>query len=79
MTEGTRCTWMSTTTFFVGLVAGIGTGILLAPQSGARTRRQLGNLAEDLEEQTSHILGEAKDSLKRVIRQGKHLVGHAAL
>jgi gas vesicle protein len=79
MTEGTRCTLTSTTTFFVGLVAGIGTGILLAPQSGARTRRQLGNLAEDLEEQTSHILGDAKDSLKKVIRQGKQLVSHAAL
>jgi gas vesicle protein len=79
MTEGTRSTLMSTTTFFVGLMAGIGTGILLAPQSGARTRRQLGNLAEDLEEQTSHFLGDAKDSLKKVIRQGKHLVNHAAL
>ena len=26
MTEGTRCTGMSTTAFFAGLVAGIGTG-----------------------------------------------------
>lgn len=45
MTEGTRCTGMSTTAFFAGLVAGIGTGLLLAPQSGARTRRQLHSLA----------------------------------
>lgn len=79
MNEGTRGTLMSTTTFFVGLVAGIGTGFLLAPQSGARTRRQLGNLAEDLEEQTSHILGDAKESLKKVIRHNKHIVSHVPL
>ncbi len=79
MNQGTRCTVMSTTTFFVGFVAGIGTGVLLAPQSGARTRRQLGNLADDLEEQTSHILGDAKESLKKVIRQSKPLVSHMRL
>lgn len=79
MSEGTRRIVMSTTTFFIGIAAGVGAGILLAPQSGTRTRRQLGNLAEDLEEQTSHILGDAKDSLKKVIRHGKHLVAHAAL
>jgi len=75
MTEGTRCTGMSTTTFFAGLVAGIGTGLLLAPQSGARTRRQLHSLAKDLEEETSHILGDAKTSIGKVIEQGKSLVG----
>ena len=29
MTEGTRCTGMSTTAFFAGLVAGIGTGLVV--------------------------------------------------
>lgn len=76
MTNGTRRLWMSTTTFLAGLVAGISAGILLAPQSGARTRRQLHNFAEDLREQTSHILGDAKTSVGKTIRQGKHLVGH---
>lgn len=74
MTNGTRYLWMSTSTFFAGLVAGIGAGILLAPQSGARTRRQLHNLAEDLEEQTSHILCDAKTSIGKVIEHGKRLV-----
>jgi hypothetical protein len=45
MIEGTRCTGMSTTAFLAGLVTGIGTGLLLATQSGARTRRQLHSLA----------------------------------
>jgi gas vesicle protein len=75
MTEGTRCIGMSTTAFFAGLVAGIGTGLLLAPQSGARTRRQLHSLAKDLQEESNYMLGDAKTSLGKVIEQGKSLVG----
>jgi len=74
MTYGTRCLWTGTSTFVAGLVAGIGAGILLAPQSGARTRRQLHNLAEDLGEQTNYILDDAKTSIGKVIEHGKHLV-----
>lgn len=75
MTEETRCIGIGTTTFFAGLIAGIGTGLLLAPQSGARTRRQLENLAKDLQEDTSHMLGDARTSIGNVIEQGKSLVG----
>jgi len=75
MIDGTRGIGMSTTTFFAGLLAGIGAGLLLAPQSGARTRRQLENLAKDLQEDTSHMLGDAKTSIGKVIDQGKSLVG----
>ncbi|HSF66408.1 MAG TPA: YtxH domain-containing protein [Nitrospiraceae bacterium] len=75
MTEETRCTWVSVTTFLAGLMTGIGTGVLLAPQSGARTRRQLQGFAKDLEEDTSHILGDAKASIDKAIEQGKSLVG----
>jgi gas vesicle protein len=74
MIEGTRCTGISTTTFFAGLLAGISTGLLLAPQSGARTRRRLENLAKDLQEDTGHMLGDAKTSIGKVIEQGKSLV-----
>jgi gas vesicle protein len=74
MTEGTRYTGMSTTAFFAGLMTGIGAGLLLAPQSGARTRRQLENLAKDLQEDTSHMLGDAKTSIDKVIEQGKSLM-----
>ena len=75
MNEGTRCTGIGTTAFFAGLFAGIGAGLLLAPQSGARTRRQLESLAKDLQEDTSHMLGNAKTSIGNVIEQGKNLVG----
>lgn len=74
MTEGTRCTGIGTTTFFAGLVAGIGAGLLLAPQSGARTRRQLENVAKNLQEDTSHLLADTKTSLGNMIEQGKNFV-----
>lgn len=75
MMNGTRNNWQSVTIgFMVGFVSGIGAGILTAPQSGARTRRQLHNLAQDLEEQTNHFVGDAKASLGKVIERGKRLV-----
>jgi gas vesicle protein len=66
---------MSTTAFFAGLVAGIGTGLLLAPQSGARTRRQLHSLAKDLQEESNYMLDDAKTSLGKVFGQGKESFG----
>ena len=75
MTEETRCTGIGTTAFVAGLVAGIGTGLLFASQSGARTRRQLHNLAKDMQEEANHMLGDAKMSIGKVIEQGKNLVG----
>lgn len=75
MTEETRCTGIGTTAFVAGLVAGIGTGLLFASQSGARTRRQLHNLAKDMQEEANQMVGDAKMSIGKVIEQGKSLVG----
>lgn len=74
MTQETRCAWMSMTTFFIGFAMGVGAGFLLAPQSGARTRRQLHGWAKDVEEETSHILGDAKTSIAKVIDRSKSFV-----
>ena len=75
MSEGTRCTGMSTTTFIAGLLAGVCTGVLFAAQSGTRTRRRLHSWAKNLQEETHHMLGDAKTSIRKVINQGKSLVG----
>ena len=75
MTNGTTSGWVTVGTFIVGFAAGLGAGMLTAPQSGAKTRRQLHNLANDLEEQTGHIVDDAKASLGRAIQIGKRLVG----
>ena len=74
MTGATRCTGTGTTAFFAGLVAGIGTGLLLASQSGARTRRQLHSLAKDVQEETNHILSDARTSIGKAIEQGQSFV-----
>jgi len=75
MTEETRCTGISTRTFFAGLLAGICTGVLFAAQSGARTRRQLHSLAKDLQEESNYMLGDAKASLGKAFGQGKESCG----
>ncbi|MBA5865137.1 MAG: hypothetical protein GDA67_00400 [Nitrospira sp. CR1.3] len=74
MTNGPTNSWTSMTLFIVGLVSGISAGILLAPQSGARTRRQLRHLAQDFEEQTDHLIGDAKASIGKAIERGMHLI-----
>ena len=74
MTDGTRCTGIGTA-FVAGLVTGVGTGLLLASQSGARTRRQLHSLAKDMQEEANLMLGDAKTSIGKVIDQSKSLVG----
>ena len=74
MNEQTRCTWMSITNLFAGFLAGICTGVLFAAQSGSRTRRQLHSLAKDLQEETNHILSDARTSVGKAIEQGRSFV-----
>ncbi|MBU6482914.1 MAG: YtxH domain-containing protein [Nitrospirae bacterium] len=49
------------------LVIGVGTGVLFAPHSGARTRRHLRSFAEDMAEDTA-------EAVDKVIERGKRLV-----
>ena len=57
-----------------GLMIGAGTGFLLAPESGARTRRRLSAMAEDLGERVGDIAADARWKVDRVIERGKRLV-----
>ena len=65
-----RYDWQSlrigTTALLTGFCFGLGTGILLAPHSGARTRRRLKNFTEDMIEDTKEVIDEA-------MYKGKHL------
>jgi len=64
--------------FATGLLVGVGTGLLMAPQSGARTRRQIGSLVDDLKDDAADLAKEAKDvvegALDGVLEKGKRLV-----
>lgn len=53
-----------------GIVVGAGAGVLLAPASGARTRRRLGVMVEDLREKGGEIAADARWHLDRVIERG---------
>lgn len=60
--------------FMAGLVVGTGVGLVTAPYSGARTRRHLKVLAQDLTEQLAALSEEARGVTHRVVEQGKRLV-----
>jgi len=51
----------------IGFCAGVGTGLLIAPHSGARTRRDVKNFAEDMAEDTAKAVEEIIDRGKRMM------------
>jgi gas vesicle protein len=57
-----------------GIVLGTGLGMLLAPQSGARTRRQLRNMVEDASERVGEFADDAKDTVNEVVERGRKFV-----
>lgn len=61
-----------TTALLTGFCFGLGTGLLFAPHSGARTRRWLTNVTEDVIENTREVIDEA-------MYTGKHLKGLIAV
>src|SRR5437899_9138178 len=60
--------------FLAGAIIGAGAALLLAPQTGAETRRLLRDYAEKAEEEIRERLPEAKAFLDSAIEKGKALV-----
>lgn len=56
-----------------GLLIGGIAGVLYAPQSGARTRRQLSNFAEDLRERVGEIAEDATEAIEKTVEKGRRL------
>jgi len=67
MNDNGRTLIVSATALGIGFCVGVGTGILIAPYSGARTRRQLRTFAEDMAEDTA-------EAVDKVIERGKRLM-----
>jgi len=59
--------------FAMGLLAGAATGLLLAPNSGSHTRRQLRSLADDIGEHASRIAEEASEAVNEMFEHGRCL------
>jgi gas vesicle protein len=60
--------------FLAGAVIGVGAALLLAPQSGAETRRLLKTYTEKAEEEILEKAKEARATLDTTIEQGKQFV-----
>ncbi len=60
--------------FLAGAIIGAGAALLLAPQTGAETRRLLKDYAEKAEEEIRERLPEAKAMLDSAIEKGKDFV-----
>jgi len=61
--------------FLAGCIVGGIAGLLAAPQSGARTRRQIANFAEDVRERAGEATVDTTAAIQRVIDKGRNLVG----
>lgn len=60
--------------FVAGMIVGGGAGLLLAPASGARTRRRLRAAAEDWKEEIGDLASDARSKVKQAIDHGRRMV-----
>lgn len=74
MDNDTRVIIFGGLALITGIVLGTGLGMLLAPQSGARTRRQLRNMVEDATERVGELADDAKETMTDVVERGRKFV-----
>ncbi len=73
MTNEGRTFLVGSAMFTLGALIGAGVGLLYAPQSGARTRRQLQNLATDATEKAGELVEDVKLAAKQAVEEAKKL------
>ena len=73
-TDDTRCLMVAGIMFFSGLMLGLATGVLLAPQAGSRTRRDLLSMVEDASERANEWVGDAKETVNEVVDRGRKMM-----
>jgi gas vesicle protein len=57
-----------------GLLIGGFAGLLYAPQSGSRTRRQIANFAEDMKERAGEMAEDATVVVNKMVDNGRRFV-----
>jgi gas vesicle protein len=63
--------------FTGGALLGAGLTLLFAPQSGQKTRQQIGGLAEDAEEYAQELAHKAARSMRKACEKGERMIGQA--
>lgn len=65
--------------FMAGLAVGTGVGLVIAPHSGAHTRRHLKVLASDLTERITELGQEALEATQRLTKRGPRWIADTPL
>lgn len=60
--------------FLLGGMVGAGLALLMAPQSGAETRRKIREFTDDVKEKASDYAGETKEKITSTVEKGKHIL-----
>ena len=74
MDNDTRYVLIAGLSLMVGVVLGTGLGLLMAPQSGSRTRRQLKSMMEDASERAGEFADDAKEAVTDIVERSKKFV-----
>lgn len=74
MDNDTRYVLIAGLSLMVGVVLGTGLGLLMAPQSGSRTRRQLKSMMEDASERAGEFAEDAKEAVTGMVERSKKFV-----
>jgi len=77
MTEGRNGVTGLALSFLTGCVVGGIAGLLAAPQSGVRTRRQISNYAADVRERAGEATEDTTAAIQKVITKGRNLAEEA--
>lgn len=74
MDSDTRVLLFGGLSFLTGVLLGTGLGLLMAPQSGRRTRRQLRNYIDDTADRFNEFADDTKDRMTGFVEKGKRFV-----
>ena len=74
MEENSRSIIAGTIAFFAGVIVGVSVGVLIAPQSGDRTRQKIQDMAADVQEDAENFVKDAKGKVADWVDRGKKYV-----
>jgi|COG998Drversion2_1049125.scaffolds.fasta_scaffold418844_1 gas vesicle protein len=74
MDSDTRVILCGGLALFTGILLGTGLGLLMAPQTGRRTRRQIKNYLHDTSDRFYDLADESKDRMSEFMDKGKRFV-----